>query len=99
VEELLAYLDDNFAIPDDRVNSDIKGLDDEDFNEGNNWLPEVALSEYEVVQEETNIPSFSQPVGTAKVIPRESLAVEFFQLFVDNRMLGSVIRETNRHAC
>jgi len=53
VEELLAYLDDNFAIPDDRVNSDIKGLDDEDFNEGNNWLPEVALSEYEVVQEET----------------------------------------------
>lgn len=32
-------------------------------------------------------------------MPRESSAVDFFQLFVDNRILGNILRETNRYAC
>ena len=48
VAEILDYLDDNFDIPDDGVNSDIEGLDEEDFDEENNLLPEVAVSEDEV---------------------------------------------------
>ena len=40
VEEILDYLDDNFDIPDDGVNSDIEGLDEEDFDEENDLLPE-----------------------------------------------------------
>ena len=40
VEEVLDYLDDNFDIPDDGVNSDIEGLDEEDFDEENDLLPE-----------------------------------------------------------
>lgn len=35
VEELLDCSDDNFDIPDTGVNSDIEGLDEEDFEE--NW--------------------------------------------------------------
>ena len=46
VPELLDYLDDNFDIPDDGVNSDIRGLN-EDFHEENDLLPEVAVSEDE----------------------------------------------------
>ena len=42
VEEVLDYLDDNFDIPDDGVNSDIEGLDEEDFDEENDLLPEEA---------------------------------------------------------
>ena len=41
VDEILEYLDDNFDIPDDGVNSDIEGLDEEDFDEENDLLPEV----------------------------------------------------------
>ena len=47
VAEILDYLDDNFDIPDDGVNSDIEGLDGEDFDEENDMLPEVAISEDE----------------------------------------------------
>ena len=32
-------------------------------------------------------------------MPRESLAVQFFKLFVDNRMLVNILRETNCYAC
>ena len=135
VPELLHYLDDNFYIHDDGVNSDIGGLDEEDFDEENDLLPEVAVSEDEddedvdlaaldikengdqdssrgrpsnvslndfewsSVRSDIDIPSFSQAVGPANVMPRESLAVDFFQLFVDNRMLGNILRETNRYAC
>ncbi|CAH3043834.1 unnamed protein product [Porites lobata] len=115
--ELLDYLDDNFDIPNDGVNSDIRGLD-EDFDEKNDLLPEVAVSEDEddedvdlaaldieessrgrpsnvslndfewsSVRSDIDIPSFSQAVGPANVMPREYLTVDFFQLFVDNRML------------
>ena len=38
VPELLDYLDNNFDIPDDGVNSDIGGLDEEDFDEENSCL-------------------------------------------------------------
>ena len=41
VAEILNYLDDNFNIRDDGVNSDIEGLDEEDFDE------EMAVSEDE----------------------------------------------------
>ena len=44
VAEILEYLDDNFDIPDDGVNSDIEGLDEDDFDEENDLLPEVAVS-------------------------------------------------------
>ena len=47
VAEILDYLDDNFDIPDDGVNSDIEGLDEEDFDKENDLLPEVAVSEDE----------------------------------------------------
>ena len=134
VAEILDYLDDNFDIPDDGVNSDIEGLDGEDFDEENDMLPEVAISEDEDDEDvnltaldieensdqdisrgrpsnvsvndfewssastDIDIPGFSQAVGPANVMPRESLAVDFFQLFVDNRMLGNILRETNRYA-
>ena len=134
VAEILDYLYDNFDIPDDGVNSDIEGLDGEDFDEENDMLPEVAISEDEDDEDvnlaaldieensdqdisrgrpsnvsvndfewssastDIDIPGFSQAVGPANVMPRESLAVDFFQLFVDNRMLGNILRETNRYA-
>ena len=52
VAEILDYLDDNFNIPDDGVNSDIEGLDGEDFDEENDMLPEVAISEDEDDEDE-----------------------------------------------
>jgi len=128
VAEVLEYLDDNFDIPDDGVNSDIEGFDEDDFDEENDMLPEVAASddvnlaaldieenddrgrgrpsnvslhdfEWSSEQSEVEIPSFSQAVGPTNVMPRESSAVDFFQLFVDNRILGKIIVETNRYAC
>ena len=45
VAEILDYLDDNFNLSDDGVNSDIERLDGEDFHEESNMLPEVAISE------------------------------------------------------
>lgn len=49
VAEVLEYLDDNFDIPDDGVNSDIEGLDEDDFDEENDMLPEVAASDDQAV--------------------------------------------------
>jgi len=46
VAEILEYLDDNFDIPDDGVNSDIEGLNEDDFDK-ENMLPEVAASDDE----------------------------------------------------
>ena len=48
VPEILDYLDDKFDIPNDGVNFDTEGLD-EDFDEENDLLPEVAVSEDEDV--------------------------------------------------
>ena len=47
IGQILDYLDDNFNIADDGVNSEIEGLDEEDFDEENDLLPEVAVSEDE----------------------------------------------------
>jgi len=47
VAEVLEYLDDNFDIPDDGVNSDIEGFDEDDFDEENDMPPEVAASDDE----------------------------------------------------
>jgi len=114
VAEILEYLDDNFDIPDDGVNSDIEGLDEDDFDKENDMLPEVAASddeddedvnlaaldieenddrgrgrpsnvslhdfEWSSERSEVEIPSFSQAVGPTNVMPRESSAVDFFQL-------------------
>ena len=46
VPEILDYLDNKFNIPDDGVNSDIKGLDEEDFDEekGIQWFRLVTSS-------------------------------------------------------
>jgi len=112
VAEILEYLDDNFDIPDDGVNSDIEGLNEDDFDE-ENMLPEVAASddeddedvnlaaldieendrgrgrpsnvslhdfEWSSERSEVEIPSFSQAVGPTNVMPRESSAVDLFQL-------------------
>jgi len=132
VAEILEYLDDNFDIPDDGVNSDIEGLDEDDFDKENDMLPEVAASddkddedvnltaldieenddrgrgrpsnvslhdfEWSSERSEVEILSFSQAVGPTNVMPRESSAVDFFQLFVDNRILGKIVAETNRYA-
>ena len=127
--ELLDYFDDNFDIPDDGLNSDIEGL-----NEENSLLPKVVVSEDEddkdvdpatlnfkdsdqdssggrssnvslndfewsSTRTDIDIPGFSQAVGPANVMASKSLAVDFFQLFVDNCMLGVILRETNRYAC
>ena len=46
------------------------------------------------MRSDIDIPSFSQAVGPANAMPRESLTVDFFQLFVDNRTLGNILRET-----
>ena len=51
------------------------------------------------MRSDVDIPSFSQAVGPGNVMPRESLTVDFFQLFVDNRTLGNILRETNHYAC
>ena len=115
-EEILDYLDNNFDIPDDGVNSAIEGLNEEDFDEENDLLPEVADSPDEDdedinlialdivengVQEnsrgrpsnaslndfgwssersDVDIPGFSQAVGPTNIMPRESSAIDFFQL-------------------
>ena len=45
------------------------------------------------MRSDIDIPRSSQAVGPANVMPRESLAVDFFQLFVDSRMLGNILRD------
>jgi len=31
-------------------------------------------------------------------MPEESTAVDFYQLFIDNRIIGKIVRETNTYA-
>ena len=78
---------------------DIEENSDQDISRGR--PSNVSLNDFEWSRTRTDIdiPSFSQAVGPANVMPSESLAVDFFQLFVDNRMLGNILRETNRYAC
>lgn len=137
VDQILDYLDDNFDIPDDGLNSDIEGFeDDESDAEQGDLFPdpdivtddneeEVTLAAVEIVEpaaaeqntargrpnnthvneyqwsseaSDLDIPGFTQPVGQVHPLPGGSLAVDFFHLFIDNHILGNVVRETNRYA-
>ena len=44
------------------------------------------------------IPTFMQHVGPTKVMPKESTELDFFLIFIDNRILNEIVRETNRYA-
>lgn len=137
VDEILEYLDDNFDIPDDGLNSDIEGFEDEESDDDQaNFFPDhdmeiydneeevtlaavdirespaaeasaargrprdTCVNEYEWSREasDVDIPGFTQPVGQVNPLPRGSLVLDFFQLYIDNHILGIIIRETNRYA-
>ena len=131
VDEILEYLDDNFGIPNDGLNSDIEGFEDEESDEDqSNFFPDpdiqtddneeevtsavvyiqespargrprnTCVNEYEWSSEafDVNIPGFTQPIGQVNPLPRGSLAVDFFQLFIDNHILEIIEREANRYA-
>ena len=134
-DEMYDYLDENFDIPDDGVNSDIEGLDEDSLDEQDDEFAtqaanidivfvdeddsDVNLAAVDIIENtgtgrpsnvsvddfqwscergNVDIPSFSQAVGPTQVMPDNSAAVYFFQLFVDNRILGNIVRETNRYA-
>ena len=126
-----------FNIPDEGMNSDLKGFDgEEDAGEldtlrrepafffllmrrtkGYNFEPSILLrrrklpKHVELVGRPSNVsvdglqwstedsdmevPSFRQSVGPSRVLPEEASAVDFFLLFVDNRILNNIVRETN----
>lgn len=44
------------------------------------------------------VPSFTKAVGLTTTLQREALAVDFFLLFMYNRVLQNILRETNRFA-
>ena len=137
VDQILEYLDDNFDIPDDGLNSDIEGFEGDDSDDDqSNFFPDpdresddneedvtlaavhiqesptaeasaargrprnTCVNEYEWSSEasDVDIPGFTQPIGEVNPLPRCSLAVDFFKLFIDNRILGIIIRETNGYA-
>ena len=87
----------------DDKNVDLATLNikDSDQDSSRGRTSNVSLNDFEWSSTRTDIdiPGFSQAVGPANVMARKSLAVDFFQLFVDNRMLGIILRETNRYAC
>ena len=47
---------------------------------------------------EIDIPGFSQAVGPTTILPVGALALDFFVLFMSNRILQNILRETNRYA-
>lgn len=136
MEEILHYLDDEFDIPDEGMNSDVEGLDEEDsdiledlpaavpdddgaeeinlrtvdIDESSDDLPEanksvgrpnnVTMEGFDWSSEgsDLEVPPFSKEVGSTRVMPEEASAVDFFSLFVDNRILNNMVRETNRYA-
>ena len=134
-DEMYDYLDENFDIPNDGVNSDIDGLDEDSLDEQDDEFAmqaanidivfvdeddiDVNLAAVDIIENtgrgrpsnvsvddfqwscergNVDIPSFSQAVGPTQVMPDNSAAVDFFQLFVDNRILGNIVRQTNRYA-
>ena len=42
-----------------------------------------------------DIPEFSQAVGPMTILPVAALALDFFLLFMSNRILQNILRETN----
>lgn len=126
-----------FNIPDDGLNSDVEGFEDDEFDDDHgDLLPnpdmeaddneeEVMLAAVEIEEppaaemdtaigrprntlvneyqwssesSDIEIPGFTQAVGQVNPLPRGSVAVDFFQLFIDNHILGNIVRETNRYA-
>ena len=47
---------------------------------------------------EIDIPGFSRAVGPTTILPVGILALDFFLLFMSNRILQNILRETNRYA-
>ena len=73
---------------------DVEENGDQDSRRGRSRNVSLNDFEWSNATSDIDIPGFSQAVGPANVMPRESLAVDFF----DNRMLGNILRETNRYA-
>lgn len=69
-------------------------------NAGRGRPQNVRVADFKWSCERANIEisNFSQAVGPTKVMPDNSVAVDFFQLFVDNCIFGNIARETNRYA-
>ena len=47
---------------------------------------------------EIDVPGFSQAVGPTMILPVGTLALDFFLLFMSNRILQNILRETNGYA-
>ena len=47
---------------------------------------------------DVKIPNFSQTEGATKVLPKESGELEFFLLFIENKILSTIVKETNIYA-
>ena len=47
---------------------------------------------------EIDIPGFSKTVGPTTILPSGALALDFFLLFMSNRILQNILRETNQYA-
>ena len=45
-----------------------------------------------------DIPGFSHAVGPTTILPVGIMALDFFLLFMSNRILQNIVRETNRYA-
>ena len=133
-QEILDYLDDRFDIPDEGVNSDIEGFDedrDDDLHfESDNESDddeELDLRTVDIIEDsddlsretesrgtpgnldmngldwssqssDLEVPTFTKAVGCSRVMPEGTSALDFFLLFVDNRMMNNMVRETNRYA-
>lgn len=137
-QDVLDYLEGNFAIPKDGFESDIEGFESEsdddlepeiippeDLIDDEIDLRNVAMEDEEADDTENGetstagrpsnysfedlewtdepedvpaIPEFRENVGPAVACSAEMSPLDYFLLFVDNRMLTSIVRETNRFA-
>lgn len=137
-QDVLDYLEGNFAIPEDGFESDIEGFESEsdddlepeiipleDLIDDEIDLRNVAMEDEEADDTENGetstagrpsnysfedlewtdepedvpvIPEFRENVGPAVACSAEMSPLDYFLLFVDNRMLTSIVRETNRFA-
>ena len=139
-QDVLDYLEGNFAIPEDGFESDIEGFESESDDDlepeiiphENLMKPDDEIDLRNVVMEDEEaddtdngetseagrpnnhsfeglewtdapeevpaIPEFRENVGPAVACSAEMSPLDYFLLFVDNHMLTSIVRETNRFA-
>ena len=129
-QDVLDYLEGNFAIPEDGFESDIEGfesendldlmepddeielrnvvMEDEEADDTDNGETSAAgrpnnysfegLEWTDAPEEVPAIPEFRENVGPAVACSAEMSPLDYFLLFVDNHMLTSIVRETNRFA-